>query len=367
MIMQTKISFVLVVLFVAVQSKSIDLYDRLGGPALDSNSPNNGGDTDQVKDKNAQPSKNTHDRYSPQDSSSDGFQSQPHQSSSYEDDSNLNNWSPYEHGLNSMPMGMPVPSMPSPIFQIGTYPNSEPSCFSLLDPQYPLFADVCGALPQARYSLPNSFGHLERWQIAQVLTSILGSSTPAAKNPVCTRSLRLLLCPLLFPPCPTRDEPPAVVPCQPFCRMVKSQCATPSLDLLPCDYLPPMSEICPINPTPYSSLLSSYAQAGMPNPSMPVQAGRSTLFSPIPHPSMMSLFGYPSMMPPTARSSMFPPSFYSPMAPPPSTAFIPTQRSTPASPPTMFYTEPYMINSLKPILMDLPPLNYANSYGQGPQ
>ncbi len=106
--------------------------------------------------------------------------------------------------------------LPPAAFDSGAYLSNGPSCYTLLDPQYPLFSDICGAVPQARYSLPNSFGHLERWQIAQVLSVILGPSTPT--NPVCTRSLRLLLCPLLFPPCPTRYEAPPVLPCQPFCR-----------------------------------------------------------------------------------------------------------------------------------------------------
>ncbi len=92
--------------------------------------------------------------------------------------------------------------------------SSGPSCNSLVDPQYPIFTDTCGAVPQARYSLPNSFGHRERWQVAQVLTTLVGSST----DPACTRSLRLLLCPVLFPPCPTRHEPPPVLPCQSYCR-----------------------------------------------------------------------------------------------------------------------------------------------------
>ncbi len=92
--------------------------------------------------------------------------------------------------------------------------SSGPSCYSLVDQQYPIFSDACGAVPQARYSLPNSFGHRERWQAAQVLSALVGSST----DPACTRSLRLLLCPVLFPPCQTRNEPPPVLPCQSYCR-----------------------------------------------------------------------------------------------------------------------------------------------------
>lgn len=98
--------------------------------------------------------------------------------------------------------------------------DGAPSCYPLLDPQYPIFSDLCGAVPQARYALPNAFGHIERWQIAQVLTTILG---PTSANPICARSLRLLICPLLFPPCPTRFEAPPVLPCQPFCRGKKKE------------------------------------------------------------------------------------------------------------------------------------------------
>lgn len=97
--------------------------------------------------------------------------------------------------------------------------DNTPTCHSILDPQYSLFSDICGVVPQARYSLPNYFGHVERWQIAQALTTLLGPSNPSSGNPSCARSLKLLVCPLLFPPCKTgRRELPPVLPCQPFCR-----------------------------------------------------------------------------------------------------------------------------------------------------
>jgi len=121
--------------------------------------------------------------------------------------------------------------------------SSGPSCTSVVDAQYAIFSDVCGAVPQARYSLPNAFGHRERWQIAQVLGAVASSSSDVS----CIRSLRLLLCPILFPPCQTRYEPPPVLPCQSFCRAVKSKCAAPALDLLPCEILPQSSDLCPTN------------------------------------------------------------------------------------------------------------------------
>ena len=137
---------------------------------------------------------------------------------------------------------------------------NSPTCHSLVDAQYPLFSDTCGAVPQARYALPNVFGHRERWQILQFLTALVGSSN----DPACTRSLRLLVCPVLFPPCQSRFEPPAVLPCQSYCRgsfstrlistwsellcfhvAVKARCALPTLDLLPCEALPQSSDLCP--------------------------------------------------------------------------------------------------------------------------
>ena len=94
-----------------------------------------------------------------------------------------------------------------------------PTCHSLLDPQYPLFSDICGVIPQARYALPNFFGHYEKWQIVQTLTTVLGPGAgPVASDPACTRALRLLVCPLLFPPCKTRRDLLSILPCQPFCH-----------------------------------------------------------------------------------------------------------------------------------------------------
>ena len=107
---------------------------------------------------------------------------------------------------------------------------NSPTCHSLVDAQYPLFSDTCGAVPQARYALPNVFGHRERWQILQFLTALVGSSN----DPACTRSLRLLVCPVLFPPCQSRFEPPAVLPCQSFCRGSFSHDALLSTSRLPC-------------------------------------------------------------------------------------------------------------------------------------
>lgn len=81
---------------------------------------------------------------------------------------------------------------------------------------HPLFADACGALPQARYQLPNILGHRERWQIELFLHGMISASEDAT----CLRSLRMLLCPLLFPSCPSRSDSSSstLLPCQSFCR-----------------------------------------------------------------------------------------------------------------------------------------------------
>jgi len=324
-------------------------------------------------------------------------------------------------------------SLPPSAFDSGAYLSNGPSCYPLLDPQYPLFSDICGAVPQARYSLPNAFGHIERWQIAQILTVLLGPSTPTSANPICTRSLRLLLCPLLFPPCPTRYEAPPVLPCQPFCRVVKNQCAAPSLDLLPCDLLPPTSDLCPINPTPYSSLLSSFTQPlplngglsslGLPQSVLSALLAQSALsLSDLPSPAFSSMFSSspfssalaPPSVPSPYSSPLTPPGVPSPYssappggpspyssappgvpspyssAPPgvpspyssapsgvpPPAAFPsllpPSPRSSLLSLPglslspinPLFNTDPYLADSLTPILVDFPPINYAQGYQQ---
>ncbi|CAF1503647.1 unnamed protein product [Rotaria magnacalcarata] len=143
-------------------------------------------------------------------------------------------------------------------FPVPTSSNSNNgfTCNGLLDPQYPIFSDMCGAVPQARYALPNTFGHNDRWQIAHILTTLISSTTDA----FCIRSLRHLLCPMLFQPCRVRHEPPLVLPCQYYCRAVKSQCGTPALDVIPCESLPYASDYCPSLP-----LASSY-----PSPPAPV-------------------------------------------------------------------------------------------------
>jgi len=169
--------------------------------------------------------------------------------------------------------------------------------------------------------------------------------TPTSANPACTRSLRLLLCPLLFPPCPTRYEPPPVLPCQPFCRIVKNQCAAPSLDLLPCDLLPPASDLCPINPSPYSSLLSPFG------PPLPFNGGLS-----------------PSVFPQSGLSSILAQSAFSSGVPPSAMPSFLSPSGLPSSPLNqLFNAEPYMADSLTPILVDFPPLAYARDYRNSPR
>jgi hypothetical protein len=265
-------------------------------------------------------------------------------------------------------------SSPGGVFDSNAYGKNEATCYPLLDPQYPLFSDLCGAVPQARFSLPNSFGHFERWQITQVLSTMLGSSPPTSTNPSCTRSLRLLICPLLFPPCPSRYEPPPVVPCQPFCRVVKSQCSAPSLDLLPCDFLPPTSDLCPVNPSPYSSLLSSFGQpmslaGGAASSTMPqsplstylTQSAISLGLSQPAYSSPMSPSGTPQHgMPPVLSPSSVPQPGMHPLLSP---SFVPPSARSFAVPIPFnqpFNPQPYMVDTLTPVLVDFPPLSYAH-------
>jgi hypothetical protein len=263
--MQNKVCFLfLVLLLIVVQATANSLYSRKGSSALNHPYDDEDDDSDKKKydNKNDDYSQQSTYRRNRYPSSSNNYRSRSRWPSSYEDLYDSNDWSKYGIGLNNLLPSFPGP-LPSPAvaaFDNGAFLNNGPSCYSLVDPQYPIFSDICGAVPQARYALPNAFGHIERWQIVQVLNAILGPSTPTSAIPACTRSLRLLVCPLLFPSCPTRYEAPPVLPCQSFCRTVKNQCAAPSLDLLPCDLLPPTSDLCPLNPAPYSSLLSSFAQ-----------------------------------------------------------------------------------------------------------
>lgn len=153
-------------------------------------------------------------------------------------------------------------------------PTSGPSCYSVVDMNHPLLADICGALPQARYNLPNLFGHRERWQVELFLHGLVNAAT----DTTCLRSLRLLLCPLLFPPCTSRADPtaPTLLPCQSFCRAVKTQCLIPALEFLPCEALPMSSDLCPTSQV-YGAFLPQGPTGGVPShltrskPSRPVQ------------------------------------------------------------------------------------------------
>ncbi|CAF0738431.1 unnamed protein product [Rotaria sordida] len=353
------------------------LNDRKGTSASDRKTQvddTNNDKNEQSEENYPRTSPNRRNRYSSYGSLLTNYRARARRPSSYED-MNSNDWSPYEHGLNNLISNFPgLSSSPGGAFDSNAYVKNEPTCYRLLDPQYPLFSDLCGAVPQARYSLPNSFGHLERWQITQVLSTMLGSTPPTSPNPACTRSLRLLICPLLFPPCPSQYEPPPVLPCQPFCRVVKSQCSAPSLDLLPCDFLPPTSNLCPVNPSPYSSLLSSYAQpmslnSGAASSTMPqsplssylAQSAISLALSQPAYSSPMSPSGAPqSGMPPGLSPSSAPQSaVHSVLSP----SFVnPSSRSFAMPVPfaQQFNTQPYMIDTLTPVLVDFPPLSYAH-------
>jgi hypothetical protein len=438
--MQNKIYLLLlVVLSIVIQSTSLDSYNRKGNKDNDDSIEDNvivSGNYNPSNGDRSQTLTNRRDRYSPYGSSANNYRSRsrwssPSSSSSYGDSSDYNDRSSYGYGSNNILNNFPGALSPGG-YDSGAYLSNGPTCHSLLDPIYPLFSDICGSVPQARYSLPNAFGHLERWQIAQILTIILGPTTPSSANPVCSRSLRLLLCPLLFPPCPTRYEAPPVLPCQPFCRIVKAQCAAPSLDLLPCDLLPLTSDLCPINPSPYSSLLSSFmpplplngplSTLGLPQSPLSSLLAQSALaagLSPMDIPpsvlsSMLAQSQFPpglspADLPPSVLASLFSQSPFPPMLPsspfppaptppgvpspafaslfassgmPPSAMMPPGLSppglssffSAPGMPPGPFSPaamssflspinpylnpDPYMADSLTPILVDFPPLQY---------
>ncbi|CAF2978062.1 unnamed protein product [Rotaria sp. Silwood2] len=316
-------------------------------------------------------SSNRRNRYSSYNSLPANYRARVRRPSS-NDDFSSNDGSLVDYGLN-YPTSIYPGSMPSVGGAVDNSPyvNNAPTCYALLDPQYPLFSDLCGAVPQARYSLPNSFGHFERWQITQVLNTILGSSPPT--NPTCTRSLRLLICPLLFPPCPSRYEPPAVVPCQPFCRVVKSQCSAPSLDLLPCDFLPPTSDLCPVNPAPYTSLLSSFGQplsfaggvtqSAMPQSPLSAYLAQSGLQLALSQPTYSSPMA-PSGVPQANIPSFFQPSNVPQFGLPPSAR---TSLVAPFPFNQQFNTQQYMPDTISPVLVNFPriPHEYYNGPAAG--
>jgi len=219
--------------------------------------------------------------------------------------------------------------------------SSGPPCYSLVDPQYPIFSDVCGAVPQARYFLPNSFGHRERWQVAQILTGFASSS----QDPACTRSLRLLLCPVLFPPCPTRHEPPPVLPCQSYCRAVKSRCAIPTLDLLPCEVFPYSSDLCPTNQA-YGSFLPPGA---LPSVNQPPQ-----LTSGLPSSNYQMSRSYPSLQSLISSQGL-------------QSTLTPSAQSQSTAPLNHYNSGPYATatDSLTSMLADFPSRSYTNDYRQG--
>ncbi|CAF1586088.1 unnamed protein product [Adineta ricciae] len=293
---------------------------------------------DHVEDDYVPSSTNRRNRYPSYSSSavSNDYTSRTRWPAQYENPYDADDWSDHSYGFSKFLSTFPGTFLSEMPFQSG------PTCHSLVDPQYALFSDICGAVPQARYSLPNSFGHVEKWQIAQALTTILD---PMITPPGCTRSLRLLLCPLLFPPCSTPFDAPPVLPCQPFCRAIKNQCAAPALELLPCELLPPVSDLCPINPSPYSSLLSSFAQplpfnGGLPPTALSsilTQSALSQLDMPLSPFSSFLASANPTLTPPSvAVPSPFPslaPSVNVPFAP---TSAAPSPPPFQSSPPSAY-------------------------------
>jgi hypothetical protein len=282
----------------------------------------------------------TENRYSPFNNPPEGnyrtrarWPAQPPSSlSPFDDFTNGNDWPRSEFpNIFSSPS-----SLPSISYDSNPMLSSTPSCNSVVDSQYPIFSDVCGAVPQARYSLPNAFGHRERWQVAQILSTLLSVSSDSS----CTRSLRLLLCPVLFPPCPSRYEPPPVLPCQSYCRAVKARCAIPTLDLLSCEVLPQSSDLCPTNQA-YGSFIPPGAYPPVNQPS-PVNNVFSSSNYPIPrsYPSLQSLL---------------------------SSQGLQQSAPQPTAPSNLFNNGPFTSDSLSSTLVDFPSRPYSNDYRQTPK
>jgi hypothetical protein len=350
--MHSKLYLYLAILFVfIICSISIEQKPRKGDSALDlkkkivaydkddshkKNKDENEDEDDHVDDSYSALASYAHDRYSTFNPPEGNYRTRSRwpaaasPSSSYDDFPNGNDWSRFGYG-STFP--------PSISFDSNPMLSSSPTCNSLVDPQYPIFSDICGAVPQARYSLPNSFGHRERWQIAQILTNLMGSST----DPACIRSLRLLICPVLFPPCPTRHEPLPILPCQSYCRVVKARCAIPALELLPCEVLPYSSDLCPTN-QPYGSFTPPGAFPSLAQ-SLPMAGGLPTSRS---FPSLQSLLS--SLLTPPPLSSVSSPSLFT------------AAQST--SPFNLYNGGPYATDSLNPMVGDLASRSYTNDYQQ---
>lgn len=368
MLVKTISFFILFHLLIVTQTISMDSYIGKGSSALEKGMISEDDDLDHAgmdkpkqsykDEESSSPSANRRNRPSSY-GSSNNFRSRTRRPSYLSGEPyNMNDWSMRGYGSNNMMSNYPGML---PLGYDNGYSQGGPSCYPLLDPQYSIFSDICGVVPQARYSLPNSFGHVDRWQVAQTLTAILGPTAATSANPGCNRSLRLLLCPLLFPPCSRRDQSPPVVPCQTFCRAVKSHCASPTLDLLPCDILPPTSELCPVNPTPYSSLLSSFI------PPMPIQDSLSPVG--LPQPTLSSLLGQPNLPPSFMQNDQLLSMVSSLLSPNllPGTQGLSSLLSPPAMSPSpfnqMFNSESYMPDITPPVLVDFPLIGgYDNDF-----
>ncbi|CAF2079742.1 unnamed protein product [Rotaria magnacalcarata] len=353
MTMQTKLCFLLVaLLLIVIQSKCAEVTKEKASAGSD------------TKIKVTEPANDGNQGKSSKDrkgSSRDRSKTQK-----IDDDEGEIIYEEYEPEEYLPPIPVPPTSFNTP--SNNPFLNKDPSCFSLVDVQNPLFADMCGVLPQIRYSLPNSFGHSERWQIAQVLNTILGSPTATSNNPYCNRSLRLLICPLLFPPCPTRYEPAPIIPCQPFCRAVKSQCVAPSLDLLPCDFLPSTSELCPVSPSPYSPYVTPYGQQPAGAGAQPMHHATLAAYMAQQAAMASAQSGYPGQngngfgMPPSQSQQFMVPATL-PQYPGSSSRAgfgVPFPYNQP------IYAPPQAVDTQTPVLIDFPRLHYPkNSAQQG--
>ncbi|CAF3173272.1 unnamed protein product [Rotaria socialis] len=110
------------------------------------------------------------------------------------------------------------------------------SCYSIMDPLYPLFSLHCSALPQTTFSLPNFFGHTTKQETNELFTLFR-----PLLNSGCFRQMPKFLCPLFFPSC-SKER---ILPCAKFCRDIQSRCRDSYISTIDCDLLPEKSEFCP--------------------------------------------------------------------------------------------------------------------------
>lgn len=84
----------------------------------------------------------------------------------------------------------------------------------------PVIVQGCQSLPafnSTRY--PNSFGHNDQFEAGVALREF-----QPLIDVGCSSHIRLFLCSLYVPPCPSQPSDPIILPCRSLCELVKSEC-----------------------------------------------------------------------------------------------------------------------------------------------